>query len=114
MFSFTSETESFGLVALEAMASGVAVVSSNVGGLPEVNKDGVTGFLNEVGDIEGMIASVLTILKDKDTLACFKTNALEHSRNFELDKIVPVYENLYLSSEALSTHTFTVITFLLQ
>ena len=97
VFLLPSETESFGLVALEAMASGVAVVSSNVGGLPEVNKDGVTGFLNEVGDIEGMIASVLTILKDKDTLARFKTNALVHSQNFELNKIVPVYENLYLS-----------------
>ena len=97
VFLLPSETESFGLVALEAMASGVAVVSSNVGGLPEVNKDGVTGFLNEVGDIEGMIASVLTILKDKDTLARFKTNAIEHSQNFELNKIVPIYENLYLS-----------------
>ena len=97
VFLLPSETESFGLVALEAMASGVAVVSSNVGGLPEVNKDGVTGFLNEVGDIEGMIASVLTILKDKDTLARFKTNALKHSQNFELNKIVPVYENLYIS-----------------
>ena len=97
VFLLPSETESFGLVALEAMASGVAVVSSNVGGLPEVNKDGVTGFLNDVGDIEGMISSVLTILKDKDTLARFKTNALEHSQKFELNKIVPVYENLYLS-----------------
>ena len=97
VFLLPSETESFGLVALEAMASGVAVVSSNVGGLSEVNKDGVTGFLNDVGDIEGMIASVLTILKDKDTLARFKTNALEHSQKFELNKIVPVYENLYLS-----------------
>lgn len=97
VFLLPSETESFGLVALEAMASGVAVVSSNVGGLPEVNKDGVTGFLNEVGDIEGMITSVLTILKDKDTLARFKTNALEHSQKFELNKIVPEYENLYLS-----------------
>ena len=97
VFLLPSETESFGLVALEAMASGVAVVSSNVGGLAEVNKDGVTGFLNDVGDIEGMIASVLTILKDKDTLARFKTNALKHSKNFELNNIVPVYENLYLS-----------------
>ena len=97
VFLLPSETESFGLVALEAMASGVAVVSSNVGGLPEVNKDGVTGFLNEVGDIEGMITSVLTIFKDKDTLARFKTNALKHSQNFELNRIVPVYENLYLS-----------------
>jgi len=97
VFLLPSETESFGLVALEAMASGVAVVSSNVGGLPEVNIDGLTGFLNEVGDIEGMIASVLTILKDKDVLARFKTNALEHSQKYELNKIVPVYENLYLS-----------------
>ena len=97
VFLLPSEKESFGLVALEAMASGVAVVSSNVGGLPEVNKDGVTGFLNEVGDIEGMIASVLTILNDKDTLDRFKTNALEHSQKFDLNKIVPVYENLYLS-----------------
>ena len=97
VFLLPSETESFGLVALEAMASGVAVVSSNVGGLAEVNKDGVTGFLNDVGDIKGMISSVLTILKDKDTLARFKTNALEHSQKFELNKIVPVYENLYLS-----------------
>ena len=97
VFLLPSETESFGLVALEAMASGVAVVSSNVGGLAEVNKDGVTGFLNDVGDIKGMISSVLTILKDKDTLDCFKTNALEHSQKFELNKIVPVYENLYLS-----------------
>ncbi|MAZ55261.1 MAG: N-acetyl-alpha-D-glucosaminyl L-malate synthase BshA [Flavobacteriales bacterium] len=97
VFLLPSEKESFGLVALEAMASGVAVVSSNVGGLPEVNKDGVTGFLNEVGDIEGMIASVLTILKDNDTLDRFKTNALKHSQNFDLKKIVPVYEKLYLS-----------------
>ena len=97
VFLLPSETESFGLVALEAMASGVAVVSSNVGGLPEVNKDGVTGFLNEVGDIESMITSILTIFKDKDTLARFKTNALKHSQNFELNKIVPVYENLYIS-----------------
>ena len=97
VFLLPSETESFGLVALEAMASGVAVVSSNVGGLPEVNEDGVTGFLNEVGDIEGMIDSVLNILKDKDTLARFKTNALEHSKKFELRKIVPLYEKLYFS-----------------
>ena len=84
VFLLPSETESFGLVALEAMASAVAVVSSNVGGLPEVNKDGVTGFLNEVGDIDSMIASVLTILENKDTLARFKSNALEHSKNLSL------------------------------
>ena len=97
LFLLPSETESFGLSALEAMASGVPVISSDTGGLPEVNEDGVTGFLNEVGDIEGMIASVLNILKDKETLARFKTNALEHSKKFELRKIVPLYEKLYLS-----------------
>ncbi|MDA9898277.1 N-acetyl-alpha-D-glucosaminyl L-malate synthase BshA [Flavobacteriales bacterium] len=95
LFLLPSEAESFGLVALEAMASGVAVVSSNVGGLPEVNIDGYTGFLKDVGDIEGMIESALEILKDKDTLAKFKSNALEHAQNFDLSKIVPLYEKLY-------------------
>jgi N-acetyl-alpha-D-glucosaminyl L-malate synthase BshA len=95
LFLLPSEAESFGLVALEAMASGVAVVSSNVGGLPEVNIDGYTGFLKDVGDIEGMIESSLEILKDKDTLAKFKSNALEHAQNFDLSKIVPLYEKLY-------------------
>ena len=95
LFLLPSEAESFGLVALEAMASGVAVVSSNVGGLPEVNIDGYTGVLKDVGDIEGMIESALEILKDKDTLAKFKSNALEHAQNFDLSKIVPLYEKLY-------------------
>ena len=97
VFLLPSETESFGLVALEAMASGVAVVSSNVGGLPEVNIDGVTGFLKDVGDVEGMTASVLEILKDEDNLSHFKANALKHAQNFELSKIVPLYERLYHS-----------------
>ena len=97
VFLLPSETESFGLVALEAMASSVAVVSSNVGGLPEVNIDGVTGFLKDVGDVQGMIASVLEILKNEDSLARYKANALKHAENFELSKIVPIYEELYLS-----------------
>ena len=95
LFLLPSEAESFGLVALEAMASGVAVVSSNVGGLPEVNIDGYTGFLKDVGDIDGMTESALEILKDKDTLAKFKSNALEHAQKFDLSKIVPLYEKLY-------------------
>jgi L-malate glycosyltransferase len=95
LFLLPSEAESFGLVALEAMASGVSVVSSNVGGLPEVNIDGYTGFLKDVGDIDGMTESALEILKDKDTLAKFKSNALEHAQKFDLSKIVPLYEKLY-------------------
>ena len=92
-----SETESFGLVALEAMVSSVPVVSSNVGGLPEVNIEGKTGFLRPVGDIDSMISVALTILKDETSLNQFKKNALEHAKTFDLDTIVPLYEELYRS-----------------
>ena len=97
LFLLPSETESFGLVALEAMASSVPVVSSNVGGLPEVNIDGKTGFLCDVGDIDGMTAAALTILKDEASLNQFKKNALEHAKTFDLDTIIPLYEDLYRS-----------------
>ena len=97
LFLLPSETESFGLVALEAMASSVPVVSSNVGGLPEVNIEGKTGFLRPVGDVDSMTSAALTILKDKTSLNQFKKNALEHAKTFDLDTIVPLYEYLYRS-----------------
>lgn len=97
LFLLPSQTESFGLVALEAMASSVPVVSSNVGGLPEVNIEGKTGFLRPVGDVDSMTSAALTILKDKTSLNQFKKNALEHAKTFDLDTIVPLYEDLYRS-----------------
>lgn len=97
LFLLPSEKESFGLVALEAMASAVPIISSDVGGLPEVNKDGYTGYLLQVGDIDGMVSKSLEILQDKDTLSRFKENALTHSKQFELEKVIPLYEALYNS-----------------
>jgi glycosyltransferase involved in cell wall biosynthesis len=89
-----SEKESFGLAALEAMACEVPVVTTNAGGLPELNIDGVTGFSCNVGDIEGMTKSALTIL-DKDNLPKFKKNALDRAKEFEISRILPLYEAFY-------------------
>jgi len=95
LFLLPSETESFGLAALEAMANKVPVVSSNSGGLPEVNIAGVSGFLNDIGDIEGMINHALMIIKDPKVLKRFKEQAYLHSKNFSVDRVVPMYENIY-------------------
>lgn len=89
-----SETESFGLVALEAMAAGVPVVSSNVGGLPEVNVQEETGFLRDVGDVEGMAQDALTILDD-GALRGFKQRAKARAAEFTIDRILPHYLDLY-------------------
>ena len=95
MFLLPSETESFGLAALEAMANKVPVISSNTGGLPEVNVQGVSGFMDNIGDIDGMVQHAIEILKDDATLQQFKEQAYEHSKNFSVDKIVPLYEAIY-------------------
>lgn len=95
LFLLPSNTESFGLVALEAMACSVPVISSNAGGLPEVNDDGFSGYLSDVGDIESMANNALKILKDDLVLAEFKKNALTTAQKFDIKKILPLYEDLY-------------------
>jgi N-acetyl-alpha-D-glucosaminyl L-malate synthase BshA len=95
LFLLPSETESFGLAALEAMAWSVPVISSNSGGLPEVNFDGISGYLSNVGDIDDMAANALKIISDQDTLARFKEKALGVAQQFDIKNILPLYENLY-------------------
>lgn len=95
LFLLPSETESFGLSALEAMASGVPVISSNTGGLPEVNIDGVSGYLSPVGDVESMSKNALHILKDNDTLKGFKTASKSVASKFDIHPIVSSYESVY-------------------
>ncbi|MEI8279433.1 MAG: N-acetyl-alpha-D-glucosaminyl L-malate synthase BshA [Bacteroidota bacterium] len=95
LFILPSEYESFGLAALEAMACGVPVISTNSGGLSEINEHGVTGFLSNVGDVEDMAKNAIYILGDDARLAHFKKAAISHARTFEKQRIIPLYEKLY-------------------
>lgn len=97
LFILPSESESFGLAALEAMACGTAIVTSDVGGLPEINLPGKTGYMSPVGDVEQMAQQAISILKDDVTLSHFKEAALEQAKQFSIEKIVPQYEALYQS-----------------
>jgi len=95
LFLLPSETESFGLAALEAMAWSVPVISSNSGGLPEVNFDGISGYLSQVGNTDEMAENALKILQDDATLNKFKENALSIAKQFNIKNILPLYEELY-------------------
>jgi N-acetyl-alpha-D-glucosaminyl L-malate synthase BshA len=95
LFLLPSQTESFGLAALEAMAAKSPVISSNSGGLPEVNVNGVTGYLSDVGDVHDMAKNAIYIIEDADRLKKFKKNAREHSKKFSIDEILPFYEKIY-------------------
>ena len=95
LFLLPSETESFGLAALEAMACGVPVISSNSGGLPEVNEEGFSGYLSNVGDTDAMAANAVKILQNNDTLHTFKENALKSAQKFDIQNILPLYEEVY-------------------
>lgn len=95
VFLLPSETESFGLAALEAMAANTVVISSNRGGLPEVNIHGETGFLADLGDVESMASHAISILKDDIKLLEMKRKAKEHTKLFSLEKVLPEYERIY-------------------
>ncbi|MEY4834196.1 MAG: hypothetical protein RI980_311 [Bacteroidota bacterium] len=95
LFLLPSETESFGLAALEAMAFSVPVISSNSGGIPEVNEEGVSGYLSAVGDVASMSRNAISILKSETTLLQFKNAAFEVAKKFDIKNILPLYEDLY-------------------
>jgi N-acetyl-alpha-D-glucosaminyl L-malate synthase BshA len=95
LFLLPSDYESFGLAALEAMAAQVPVISSNAGGLPEINIPGQTGYMSDVGDVDGMAAHAIKLLQDDALLAKLRKGALAQAQRFHIDNIIPKYEALY-------------------
>ena len=95
LFLLPSQTVSFGLAALEAMINRVAIISSNTGGIPEVNRQGVTGYLSDVGNVDEMAENAIKILSDDQTLERFKNNAAKAAMDFDIMKVLPLYEAIY-------------------
>src|SRR5690606_35511278 len=95
LFLLPSESESFGLAALEAMASGVPVISTNTGGVPELNTHGFSGYLSDVGDVDDMAANALNILREDTVLQQFRANAWASAADFSIERILPMYIDLY-------------------
>jgi len=95
IFLLPSEQESFGLAALEAMAAGTAVISSNAGGIPEVNTHGKTGYITEIGDTEAMVTYARQLCEDDILLSKMKENAKEVAQRFDIKNIIPLYEAVY-------------------
>lgn len=95
LFIMPSGKESFGLAALEAMACEVPVISSNVGGLPELNLHGITGFLSNVGDVDDMAGNAIRLLQDDELLREFRKNAFNRAREFDISNVLPRYEAYY-------------------
>ena len=95
IFILPSETESFGLSALEAMAMKIPVISTNTGGIPELNINGKTGYMSKVGDYEDMAKNTIALLSDEKKFQQFRTNAFEQAKKFDIEVILPMYEKLY-------------------
>ena len=110
LFMLPSAKESFGLSALEAMACELPVISSNIGGLPEINKDGVTGFLCPVGDVSMMVQRSLKLLNDENLLDQFRKSARTRALQFTIDNILPQYEQMYLDCINKVTQSETLAT----
>lgn len=106
LFLLPSETESFGLAALEAMAFGVPVISSNSGGIPEVNENGISGYLSNVGDVDDMSKNAISILKSNEIHQQFKTAAFEVAKKYDILNILPLYENLYNKAIELNSNKY--------
>jgi N-acetyl-alpha-D-glucosaminyl L-malate synthase BshA len=95
LFLMPSETESFGLAALEAMACQVPVIASDTGGIPEIMVHGVTGFMSKVGDVDDMAKHAVMLLSDEELLDKYKHQALDHAKKYDIETVLPVYEAFY-------------------